>query len=69
MMAVVLDRGVSTELEIIDLATRKARLVPSLPKGIISRLAWRPGSAEVGFSLETRESKDDAYWSTSTAER
>ena len=61
MMAVVLDRGVSTELEIIDLATLKAHLVPSVPKGIISRLLWRPGSAEVGFSLETLQSKGDAY--------
>ena len=61
MMAMVVDRGVVSELRVIDLGTLKARPLPALPRGVIRQLRWRPGSREIGFSLESIRSQGDVY--------
>jgi dipeptidyl aminopeptidase/acylaminoacyl peptidase len=61
MMAVVIDRGATSELRVIDVGTLKARPLPALPKGVIRQVRWRPGSREVGFSIETIRTQGDVY--------
>jgi dipeptidyl aminopeptidase/acylaminoacyl peptidase len=61
MMAMVVDRGVVSELRVIDLGTMKARPLPALPRGVIRQLRWRPGSREIGFSLESIRTQGDVY--------
>lgn len=61
LLAVVVDRGSDTELRVIDLTTLKSRPLPQIPKGVVSKLHWRPGSREVGFTLVSIKSPGDAY--------
>jgi dipeptidyl aminopeptidase/acylaminoacyl peptidase len=61
MMAVVIDRGVVSELRVIDVATSKARPLPALPRGVVKQLRWRPGSREIGFSIESIRTQGDVY--------
>ena len=61
MVAVVMDRGSSTELQVIDLGTLKPRPLPPMTKGVVSQMRWRPGSREIGFSLGSLKSQGDAY--------
>lgn len=61
MLAMILDRGTSTELHVIDLTTLKARPLPALPKGIVSQIHWRPGSRELGFTFGSIKAQGDAY--------
>jgi dipeptidyl aminopeptidase/acylaminoacyl peptidase len=35
--------------------------LPALPRGVVSRVRWRPGSREVGFSLESSKAPNDVY--------
>jgi dipeptidyl aminopeptidase/acylaminoacyl peptidase len=61
MMALLIDRGSTNELRVVDLGTMKARPLPALPPGVISQLRWRPGSREIGFSLASLKSPGDVY--------
>jgi dipeptidyl aminopeptidase/acylaminoacyl peptidase len=61
MLAVVLDRGSSTELQIIDLTTMKPRPLPSIGKGVLSQLHWRPGSRELAFTFGSVKAQGDVY--------
>ena len=61
LMAVALDKGPYTDLQIIDLTTLKPRSIPPLPKGTIQQIRWRPGSKEIGFSLASVKSQGDVY--------
>ena len=61
LLATTIDRGASSELVVIDLTTLKPRPLPALPKGVVSRVQWRPNSREVGFSLESPKSPNDVY--------
>lgn len=61
LMAVVIDKGMATELQVIDLATSKPRAFSSVPKGLISQLRWRPGSREIGFTLGSIKAQGDVY--------
>src|SRR5436190_3042685 len=62
LLAVTLDRGSSgNELQVIDLTTLKPRPMPAIPQGTISRLQWRPGSREIGFTLGSVKYAGDAY--------
>ena len=60
-LAVNVDRGSSDELHIVDLSTLKTRAVPGIPKGLITRIRWRPGSREVGFTLGSVKALGDVY--------
>jgi dipeptidyl aminopeptidase/acylaminoacyl peptidase len=61
LVAAVVDRGASSELQLIDTTTLKSRVVQTPLKGIISQLRWRPGSRELGFTLASLKSQGDVY--------
>ena len=61
MLAVVIDKGATTELQIIDVTTLKARTFPNIGKGQVTQLRWRPGSKEVGFTLASIKAQGDVY--------
>lgn len=61
MLAYVVDRGATTELQVIDASTLKARPLPAIPKGVVSQLRWRPGSREIGFTLGSIKAQGDVY--------
>ena len=61
MLAVVVDKGSSTELQVIDVTTLKTRPMPAMTKGSVSQVRWRPGSREVGFTLASVKSWGDVY--------
>ena len=50
-----------SELRCWDLATGKALPAPKLKAGVLSNLMFRPGSHEVGFSLNSEDSASDAW--------
>ena len=54
-------KGATSELLLMDLTTLKPRTLSGIPQGRISRIQWRPGSREVGFSLNTVKSNWDVY--------
>jgi dipeptidyl aminopeptidase/acylaminoacyl peptidase len=59
--AFLIDRDDHSQLQIIDLTTLKARPMTSVPKGVITKMRWRPGSQEVGFTLASPKSPNDVY--------
>lgn len=61
VMAVAVDKGSSTDLQIVDLTTLKWRSIPALPKGVVQQLRWRPGSKELGYTLSSLKSQGDVY--------
>jgi dipeptidyl aminopeptidase/acylaminoacyl peptidase len=60
-LAMLVNKGPWTDLQVLDLTTLKARSVSGLPKGVISRLKWRPGSREVAFTLLSQKAPSDVY--------
>jgi dipeptidyl aminopeptidase/acylaminoacyl peptidase len=70
-IAVVLDLGSTTQLELID-SNGRSKARPALPAGVISDLLWHPTRNEVGFSLAGARAFNDVYSadaSTGRAER
>lgn len=64
MAAMVVDRGSTDVLQVVDLSTRKPRSLPVLPPGLISqdsRLMWRPGTREIAFSFQNPRTPGDVY--------
>jgi dipeptidyl aminopeptidase/acylaminoacyl peptidase len=61
MIAMILDRGETTDLQVLDLGTLKPRPLPPVGPGVMSQLMWRPGSREVGFTLASIKSQGDVY--------
>jgi dipeptidyl aminopeptidase/acylaminoacyl peptidase len=61
MAAAIVDRGSTSELQVFDLTTLKARPLPEMPKGVVTHVMWRPGSREVGFTLESVKVPADVY--------
>lgn len=61
VMAVVVDKGSFSELEIVDLTTLKAKTIPGLPAGQFTELRWRPGTREIAFTLATTMTAGDIY--------
>lgn len=61
LVAVVVDRGATTELQLIDTTTLKARTVTLPTQGSVSQLRWRPGSRELGFTLASVKAQGDVY--------
>lgn len=60
-IAAIVDRGSSSELQIIDTTTLKSKVIATPVKGSVSQLHWRPGSRELGFSLGSLKSQGDVY--------
>ncbi len=48
-------------LHVLDTATRKEKPVPSLPKGIVSGVAWHKNNRDLGFDLSSARSSSDVY--------
>lgn len=61
LAAYAVSRGSSTDLQVLDLTTLKARPLPDIPKGTVTRIAWRSKSREVGFTLASVRSQGDVY--------
>ena len=61
LLAAVGDRGSSSELYVLDLTTLKPRALPAIPRGLVTRINWRPGSREVGFTLNSPTVPSDVY--------
>jgi dipeptidyl aminopeptidase/acylaminoacyl peptidase len=61
MAGLIVDRGNTDELQVVDLTTRKPRRLPKLPPGILSHLAWRPGSRELGFTQQNLRTFGDVF--------
>jgi dipeptidyl aminopeptidase/acylaminoacyl peptidase len=61
LLAVIVDRGSSSELQVIDLATLKPRTLPAIARGTLSQIRWRPGSREIGFTLGSVRAQNDVY--------
>jgi dipeptidyl aminopeptidase/acylaminoacyl peptidase len=61
MIALVFDRGNTTELQVLDLGTMKPRPLPAIPVGMISGVQWRPSSREVGFTLANVKTYGDVF--------
>lgn len=61
MMALLVDRGATNELQILDLGTMKPRPLNGLPKGVFTQMLWRPGSRELGFTVESLKARGDVY--------
>jgi dipeptidyl aminopeptidase/acylaminoacyl peptidase len=60
-LAVVVDKGAYTDLQLFDLTTLKPRALPPMPKGVVTQLQWRPGSRELAFSFGSVKSYSDVY--------
>ena len=60
MLAVVVDAGVSSRLQLIDPAGRPLK-TPPVPPGVISELQWHPVRNEVGFTLAGARAFNDVY--------
>ena len=70
LLAVVVDRGSDTELQVIDLTTMKPRPLPAHRRRASSRrLHWRPDSREIGFTLGSVKAQGDVYRSTCRSAR
>jgi len=50
-----------SQLRCWNLETGKEMPVPALKPGVLSNLAWRPGSHELGFTLNSEDSASDAW--------
>jgi len=61
MIAMIVDRGDHTDLQVVDAGTLKPRTLPAIGPGVMSQIMWRPGSREVGFTLASIKSPGDVY--------
>ena len=60
-LAAVVDRGSTTDLQLIDVVTLKARPVQMPLPGSVTQLRWRPGSRELGFTHASVKAQGDVY--------
>ena len=61
MLALLVDRGATNELQVLDIGTMKRRPITGLPQGVYTQMRWRPGSREVGFTVESLKARGDVY--------
>ena len=54
------EAGVS-KLRLLDVATRRARLIPNVPDGVTGNLVWHRNNRELAFSLSSARSTSDVY--------
>jgi len=60
-LAIVVDRGATSELQLVDTLTRRHRKVPSMPPGVIWNLVWRPAGDAVGVEFAGARTFRDVY--------
>jgi dipeptidyl aminopeptidase/acylaminoacyl peptidase len=61
LLAVVVDRGSTGELRLIDGMSGKRRPAPSLPPGVIWNLAWHRTGTAIGVEFAGARTSRDAY--------
>jgi dipeptidyl aminopeptidase/acylaminoacyl peptidase len=60
-VAFVVNEDGFSRLHLLDVATQKELNVPAIPGDLISDLAWREGSQELGFSVSSYQFPKDAW--------
>ena len=60
-IAIVVDRDATSHLRLLDARTGRERSTPALPPGVITRLAWHPGSEELGIVFAGARTFSDVY--------
>jgi dipeptidyl aminopeptidase/acylaminoacyl peptidase len=61
LLAVVVDRGATSELQLIDSASGRRLATPSLPPGVIWNLAWHRSGAVVGVEFAGARTFRDVF--------
>jgi len=61
MLAVVVDRGASSELRFVDGVTGRSRAVTAVPPGVIWNVSWRAAGDAVAIELASARSFRDVY--------
>jgi dipeptidyl aminopeptidase/acylaminoacyl peptidase len=60
-IAIVVDRDAVSNLVILDTRTGQRRGIPSLPPGVISKVAWHPKSGELALVFAGARTFSDVY--------
>ncbi|HEX2454288.1 MAG TPA: prolyl oligopeptidase family serine peptidase [Vicinamibacterales bacterium] len=60
-LAVVVDQQGASRLKLLDASTGRSLSTPSLPPGVISALAWRPGGGELAIEYAGARTFRDVY--------
>jgi dipeptidyl aminopeptidase/acylaminoacyl peptidase len=61
LLAVVSDRGATSELQLVDGVTGKRRQVPSIPPGVISNTAWHRSGEAIAVEFAGARTFRDVY--------
>jgi dipeptidyl aminopeptidase/acylaminoacyl peptidase len=61
LIAVVVDRGATSELQLLDVASKRQPQVPRLPPGVIWNLAWHPSGTTLGIEFAGARTFRDVY--------
>ena len=60
-IAIVVDRDAVSNLMMLDAQTGQRRRIPSLPPGVISKVAWHPKSGELAFVFAGARTFSDVF--------
>ena len=60
-LAIVVDRGATSELQIVDVGSQKRRPIPAIPPGVISNLEWHRSGAAVAIEFAGARTFRDVY--------
>ena len=61
MLAITSNEDGITTLHLLDAVTGREKPLPGLPPGYVVDLHWHPNSRDLGFSLDSARSAQDAY--------
>jgi dipeptidyl aminopeptidase/acylaminoacyl peptidase len=59
--ALVIDRGATTDLRLIEAASGRMQSAPALPPGVISGVSWKPDGMEVAYNFAGARTFRDVY--------
>jgi dipeptidyl aminopeptidase/acylaminoacyl peptidase len=60
-LAVIVDRGATSELQLVNAATRAHRAIRSVPPGVIWNVSWRPAGDAVAIDFAGARTFRDVY--------
>lgn len=61
LIAFVTNEAGVSKLRLLDVATRRARVVANVPDGVTGNIAWHRNNRELAFSLSSARSPSDVY--------
>jgi dipeptidyl aminopeptidase/acylaminoacyl peptidase len=61
LLAVVADRGATSELQLVDAATRTRRRVPGIPPGVIWNVSWHSSGSALAIEFAGARTFRDVY--------